>query len=430
MPSGVFAITGSYLNSLPNGGIAYDGSIIDNSSNTYTAANLVINLSSPIVSGKYNPNVMVWLVPSPDGVNFPDVSANLKVATITVPFGTQVSFLSASFNIPPLKFKIQIGNNLGTKFPSMGNTCQIYLYSNATAILGPSNAQTIGPTGPTGPTGPVGPTGQQGIPGSTGPQGTQGPIGDTGPTGPSGAVGMDGATGQQGIPGPTGPTGPMGETGLQGSPGVQGIPGPTGPTGPTGFTGPQGLQGPTGNTGVQGVIGQTGPTGSIGAQGLQGPTGTTGPTGSTGSSGQNRLYSSIASISNGNDITEDVLQTFTIPALTLVVNGQFIRLIFSGTWVNNTRAKTVNVYFGSVVIGTLASSSGTSSWYGDAIILRNGPATQFASSFISCGTSHTVTNATTTTQVLSTPITVKVTGQAAHAGDLITCNIFTVEFVA
>ena len=56
----------------------------------------------------------------------------------------------------------------------------------------------------------------------------------------------------------------------------------------------------------------------------------------------------------GNVTTgEDNLITYSLPANTLSVNGMALRIVAWGLTANNANAKTLKVYFGTVVIGTL-----------------------------------------------------------------------------
>ena len=138
-----------------------------------------------------------------------------------------------------------------------------------------------GDTGLTGPTGPQGPQGVKGDTGDTGPIGPKGDTGDTGaqgPIGPEGPTGPQGAQGPQGIKGDTGDTGPQGIQGIQGVKGDTGDTGPQGPQGVKGDTGDQGPQGLPGADGAQGPQGVKGDTGDQGPQGIQGPEGPAGTT--------------------------------------------------------------------------------------------------------------------------------------------------------
>lgn len=136
---------------------------------------------------------------------------------------------------------------------------------DASALLGSSITNLVGPAGPSGP------------------QGAEGPMGQVGPIGPAGPKGDAGETG------PTGPQGEAGAAGQQGPQGTQGEPGPAGEPGAQGPVGPEGATGPVGPMGAQGPQGDIGPAGEVGPQGAAGPQGVSGPAGPPGS-GEQSLF--------------------------------------------------------------------------------------------------------------------------------------------
>ena len=132
------AVAGASMNALGGSGSYALGAAIDNSSNLYTDADLLIILSSGVTSGTGSPYVTVFLLPAIDGSNYPTppggsagaAPANLVVGTIIVPASvTTTNLVLRGVIIPPCLFKIQIQNNLGIAFPATNtSTCQLFRY--------------------------------------------------------------------------------------------------------------------------------------------------------------------------------------------------------------------------------------------------------------------------------------------------------------
>jgi hypothetical protein len=150
------------------------------------------------------------------------------------------------------------------------------------------------------------------------------------------------------------------------------------PVGPIGPTGPQGAAGSIGPTGPQGAAGSTGPQGAAGSTGPQGAAGSTGP---QGQQAVVLLYASAYNgVGTGADTTEDILQTYTLPANTItsfpaqvvmesvlytVADTNTIRVYFAGASVQFSNS--FNGNFIKIVM-TVTITSATSAYF-DAVLL-------------------------------------------------------------
>ena len=241
--------------------------------------------------------------------------------------------------------------------------------------------------------------------------GVTGPF--TGPTGPTGG-GTGGAGSGTGPTGPTGVSGPTGATGSTGSAGAGGI-GATGPTGSTGAAGSAGATGPTG-------AGSTGPTGATGA----------GSTGATGAAGKllNIQWAGAGANTPGAGVTTETTSfTFTLPANTLINNGDSIRLTYGGWTAGNTNNKAYSVYFGASVWTSTLKALNNCSLEFDLIVTREDQTHQVT--LLKCRDNQNQTNIVQVlymTQDLSTAIVIKVTFQQSTgtAGD-VNGSLFMIE---
>lgn len=126
LATGGYAITtaGSEINNVPT-----SGSVV-----SYDMADLTITLSSAVTAGTGSPTIVVWVLPSVDGTNYPTPPGSTAAAAppgLSYTF-QQVPGVSTSTivcpNIPigPYKFRVMIQNNLGVAFPtSTTSTCKL-----------------------------------------------------------------------------------------------------------------------------------------------------------------------------------------------------------------------------------------------------------------------------------------------------------------
>jgi len=200
-----------------------------------------------------------------------------------------------------------------------------------------------------------------------------------GPTGPQGPQGP------QGFQGPIGITGSSGTQGFQGNQGPQGFQGSSGPQGNQGFQGPQGFQG---SSGPQGFQGSSGPQGN---QGVQGPQGTQGIMGATGS-GSKMLYYSTTTVGNGAS-SYNTLFTYTIPAGTMVNNGDVIELTCFGTILSATSPEFQIILDADVVMDYITVTS--TSWIIKLRIIRAAVSSGIISGVYNGDAAYPYTNTTT-----------------------------------
>jgi len=153
-----------------------------------------------------------------------------------------------------------------------------------------------------------------------------------------------------------------------------------------------------------------------------------------------RLATLVTPVGNGNDTSEDLLMTYTMPANTLIANGQAVRITSSGIFAANTHSKNLRLYFGSQNPGSVtASASTTTQWIIEAIVYRTGATTQsshtaltcYSNAFVLVAASSLAAVATNLTQTLSSNLDIKVTGQVTGttAANDIVANTMMVEYL-
>ena len=120
--------------------------------------------------------------------------------------------------------------------------------------------------------------------------------------------------------------------------------------------------------------------------------------------------------------TETTLATYTMPASTLVTDGQMIRIHAYGSIANNANSKTIRIKFGGTTIATENTSDASKdSWAIDCVVIRTGAATQKAMYFVTSDVTLNGPVPTSPTETLSGAVTIVVTGQngAASASDIV-----------
>jgi len=150
----------------------------------------------------------------------------------------------------------------------------------------------------------------------------------------------------------------------------------------------------------------------------------------TGAPKESRLASPIAAVGTAANVTETTLQSFTLPANSLAVDGQAIRVVASGTMVGSTRSRSIKLYLGATVIATLTTAVATvTHWAMEATIVRTAAGAQRILVYVSAGSGAADTVSFTNNGVAAVSLTadalVKVTGQSttgAVANDL-ACNM-------
>jgi len=141
-----------------------------------------------------------------------------------------------------------------------------------------------------------------------------------------------------------------------------------------------------------------------------------------------RLASFTSAVGNGADITEDVLQTFSLPASTLGSVGQAVRILASGTLANNANTKTVKAYFGAVVYSSGGVATANVNWAVELIVIKTGSNTQIVFGWMQLGATPIAVFHAAGAETDTGAITIKVTGQSSVAtANTITCDAGTVE---
>lgn len=88
------------------------------------------------------------------------------------------------------------------------------------------------------------------------------------------------------------------------------------------------------------------------------------------------INAQTGSVGTGADTTEDVLQTYTLPANTLAATGQSLRITCGWTTGANTNTKLVKLYFGASVVATPAQAANAQTGRLSLIVTRTAAATQ------------------------------------------------------
>lgn len=146
------------------------------------------------------------------------------------------------------------------------------------------------------------------------------------------------------------------------------------------------------------------------------------------------IFTSTAVVNNGTTVETDLV-SYTLPASSLSVNGQKLRITAVGTYTNNTNTKTAKLYFGSTVLSSISTATLTvTGWQISAVLARTGATTQIATGTTWAG--NTGAGSTGTQLIVASPaetlanaITVKVTGQSSAASNDVATSLVFVEWI-
>lgn len=125
------------------------------------------------------------------------------------------------------------------------------------------------------------------------------------------------------------------------------------------------------------------------------------------------------------------LQSYSLPANALAVNGQGVRIRAWGTTANNANAKAIRIAFGSTLVANLTLVISTAAaWVVEATVYRTGAATQDAVQWYGqhSSASATVPNITTPGETLSGAVTIQCSCTQTAAAD-VTQEGMTVEYI-
>ena len=145
------------------------------------------------------------------------------------------------------------------------------------------------------------------------------------------------------------------------------------------------------------------------------------------------LYETTTLVGNGADITVDVLQTFSVPANTLVSVGDRVNIRAAGTFIGSTDSKTVGMTWGGGgnVFAIVASTASGVSWRMNAVLMKTASGVQSISVDGNTNSNITAAGTQSLTRADTAPIVINITGQNATnpTASSITCSYFTVDYV-
>lgn len=142
------------------------------------------------------------------------------------------------------------------------------------------------------------------------------------------------------------------------------------------------------------------------------------------------LNAQTAAVSTGAGTSEQVLQTYTMPANQLASAGQAVRIRCWGSTAANANNKTRKLYFGTSVLTTATEAANAQRWVLEMVVMRTGAATQSVSATGLAGTGSVtpLSYVNQGTDDLTAGVVIKCTGTDGtdSAGD-ITANGMIVE---
>lgn len=142
------------------------------------------------------------------------------------------------------------------------------------------------------------------------------------------------------------------------------------------------------------------------------------------------INAATAAVATGTGTTEQILQTYTMPAAQLSAAGQAVRIRCWGTTGATANNKTRKLYFGASVITTATEAANAQNWVLEMVVMRTGAATQSVSATGLAGTAGVtpLSYINQGTDDLTAAVTIKCTGtDATSAAADITANGMIVE---
>lgn len=137
---------------------------------------------------------------------------------------------------------------------------------------------------------------------------------------------------------------------------------------------------------------------------------------------------------NTSGAGETTFSSIPIPANTLAVNGQAIRVTAFGQTANNANGKTFRIYFGATPVAPTFTASQPNNWVVSVLLVRTAAGAQYMICENKCfsvnaGTmAFTILNPVTPAENLAGAVTLRSTGQGGANND-ITQTLFLVEIV-
>ncbi len=117
----------------------------------------------------------------------------------------------------------------------------------------------------------------------------------------------------------------------------------------------------------------------------------------------------------------DTLMSYSLPASTLLVDGQALRITVHGTMAGNANAKAITLDFGSTsvaLITTTAAPNGKD-WRAEATVIRVGVGTQEMFTIASGGTVFEQALRSAPAETLTSAVTIKCTATAVADNDVV-----------
>lgn len=144
------------------------------------------------------------------------------------------------------------------------------------------------------------------------------------------------------------------------------------------------------------------------------------------------LYVTGSSVGNGADLTEDTLQTYTLPGGTLINVGDRLHVVAGGAYAASTDSKSARVKIGATQLATPSGTTvNTTTWQVDAWVVKTGNNAQsYNASAVVVNTSSAGGRSGTATLTDTGALNIVVTGQntTASTANSITCQYFAVDY--
>lgn len=142
------------------------------------------------------------------------------------------------------------------------------------------------------------------------------------------------------------------------------------------------------------------------------------------------LNAQTAAVATGTGTAEQTLQTYSLPANTLNIAGQYLTVRCWGATAANTNNKTAKLYFGASVISTPTMATSAETWSLEYIVMRRTATTQafVGNGAISTGPVPLAPVVTDGAETLTAAVVIKCTGTdgTSSAAD-ITANAMLVS---
>lgn len=147
-----------------------------------------------------------------------------------------------------------------------------------------------------------------------------------------------------------------------------------------------------------------------------------------------QIYAGVTSTGTTAVTTEEVLQTFALPANSLTANTyankrRGVRVRAWGTTAANANNKTMKLYFGASVITTPTAATNNKNWYLELLVYRNAAGTQVVLGSGQVDTTVVTPYFAAGTDDDTTALTIKCAGTngTASANDIV-CKAMIVDF--